>query len=62
MDNIHDGHFLVFQRNHPYAVDGELPLASCPTYADARRVRQALLDSSPGQLVIRFVGPAGGGD
>jgi hypothetical protein len=59
MDNVHDGHFLVFLRTN---LSGEQPLASCATFADARRIRQALKRSAPGPLVIRFVGPTGGGD
>ncbi len=62
MDNVPDDRFLIFLRSLPDATGTEQPLASCPTYADACRIRRALHLSAPGQLVIRFVGPTGGGD
>jgi hypothetical protein len=41
--------------------EAEEPLTSCSTYAEARQVQ--LANQGPGmECIIRFVGPAGGGD
>ncbi len=39
----------------------ERPLASCSTYAEAKRIRQSFHGLN-GQCLIRFVGTSGGGD
>jgi hypothetical protein len=39
----------------------ERPVAACPTYEEAARVREQLRRSGR-SCVIRFVGPTGGGD
>jgi hypothetical protein len=39
----------------------ERPLAACPTYAEARRVRQKLLRPDR-ECIIRYLGDTGGGD
>jgi hypothetical protein len=67
MDPVHDDRFVVFLRFDPssgkaYSEAGEHPLASCSSYGEARRIRQALQSSATGECVIRYVGPAGGGD
>jgi hypothetical protein len=66
MDAVHEDRFEVFlrrDRNHlgtlPDVV--EQPLASCSTYQEARDVRR-LFHRTAGECVIRYVGPAGGGD
>jgi hypothetical protein len=65
MDSALEDRFVVFIRadrdnnSSPYAV--ELPLASCASYAEAKRLRDAVNDHS-GNCVIRFVGETGGGD
>ena len=65
MDSAHEDRFDVFIRagrgNTAFPEAAERPLASCSSYEEARRVRQAHLDHSV-DCVIRFVGPAGGGD
>jgi hypothetical protein len=65
MDTVPRDDFVVFIRSDrgdgssPDAV--EWPLASCASYEDARRVREAFADRS-GECVIRFLGDTGGGD
>jgi hypothetical protein len=65
MDLVHDDRFVVFMRNDPGCGDrpdcAERPLITCATYAEARRVQREVLSSSR-LCVIRFIGPAGGGD
>jgi hypothetical protein len=65
METVHEDRFVLFARADrrravpPDAV--EEPLCHCATYADARRAWQEY--RSPGREgVIRYVGPAGGGD
>jgi hypothetical protein len=67
MDNVHDDRFLVFIRLDPNLAEtsseaAEQPLASCPSYMEASRIRRALRGAAAGGCVIRYVGPAGGGD
>jgi hypothetical protein len=67
MDTVHDDRFMVFLRidashHKAEALAGEQPLASCRTYAEARRIRASLNGSAMGECVIRYVGPSGGGD
>lgn len=65
MDSALDDCFVVFARadhadgSDPEAV--ERPLASCASYEEARQVCQAYHDHAT-DCVIRYVGPAGGGD
>jgi hypothetical protein len=62
MDPVNDDRFEVFVRLNRTAGEAEeQPLATCATYAEARLIRRAF-HGSPGQFVIRYVGPAGGGD
>jgi hypothetical protein len=65
MDLVQDGTFIVYVRTdpghgeHPTLV--ERPLATCPTYEEARRIQQAWRSASH-DCVIRYEGIAGGGD
>jgi hypothetical protein len=65
MDAVYEDRFLVFAlrddapRERPQAVEREV--ASCATYEDACRVRRRYRNADI-PCVIRFVGPAGGGD
>jgi hypothetical protein len=65
VDPVHEDRFIVFIRLDPG--HGERPEANehavvtCSTYAEARRIRRQCLRSNS-DCVIRFVGPAGGGD
>jgi hypothetical protein len=65
MDIVHDDGFVVFiraDRSHSERPDdAERALASCPTYEEARSVQRRVLRMSR-DCVIRYVGPAGGGD
>jgi hypothetical protein len=57
-----DDCFVLFIRSREDQTGpGEYPVAACPSYAEARRVR-AQLGHPTGDCVIRFVGTAGGGD
>jgi hypothetical protein len=57
-----DDCYVLFLRSHEDpACPGEWPVAACPSYEEARRVR-AQLGYSTGDCIIRFVGTAGGGD
>ena len=67
MDSVHDDQYMVYirydaDRAGPQSHGLEQPLASCASYEEARRIRQALQGSAPGECVIRFVGASGGGD
>lgn len=65
MEETHEDRFVVYVRSrreaHDPPEDSEWPAVACSTYQEACRVRQAhrLHDRD---CVIRFVGPAGGGD
>jgi hypothetical protein len=65
MDTVHDDRFLVFvraDRSHSTPPeDFERYLISCPTYEDARRIQREYRSRSR-ECVIRYLGPAGGGD
>jgi hypothetical protein len=64
MDHTPSDQFLVFLRMHPQGETHEVvevPLGQFDTYEEARRVRQAQLQAAR-DCVIRYVGPAGGGD
>ena len=65
MGTLLEDRYLVFLRmerseSERRACDEE-PLADCATYEEAREVRQRYHDRGR-DCVIRFVGPAGGGD
>jgi hypothetical protein len=67
MESVHDDRFMVCiryddKKTKASAEGNEQPLAYCSTYGEARRIRQALQGSAPGDCVIRYMGPAGGGD
>jgi hypothetical protein len=65
METAQEDVFLVFAlwdqgaRGGPQAAEQEV--ACCPTYGDACRVRRRFRDVDI-PCVIRYVGPAGGGD
>jgi hypothetical protein len=65
MEPVHDDRFIVFLRHDPLKPGrpdhAERPLASCGSYEEARRIQRQLLHAAR-DCVIRFVGPAGGGD
>ncbi len=65
MNSVHDDRFLVFVRAdpspHTSPEDGERYLISCPSYAEARRIQRHYRTLSM-DCIIRFLGPAGGGD
>jgi hypothetical protein len=65
MESVLDDRFVVFIRRDPHSTNrpdwAERPLISCSTYEEARRIQRLLHDSAR-QSVIRYVGPAGGGD
>jgi hypothetical protein len=65
MDRIDDDQFIVFLRHDPregcWPDHAERPLVSCSSYGEARRIQRELLHAAR-DSVIRFVGPAGGGD
>lgn len=60
-----DDRFAVYLRNEREETDGvegvERPVATLPSYEEARRVRRWYRDSGR-DCVIRFLGDAGGGD
>lgn len=64
-DPVQEDRFLVFVRRGrpaPGRPDrGERALASCATYAEARRLGRTLHQAGHA-CAIRYVGPAGGGD
>jgi hypothetical protein len=65
MSSYHEDRFLVFvrtERNHwDPPEDSERYLISCPTYEEARRIQRDYRSRSR-ECVIRYLGPAGGGD
>jgi hypothetical protein len=65
MESSQDDRFIVFLRQPRgawYPPDlAEQPLASCASYAEARRILKAFHYTAR-ECVIRYVGPAGGGD
>jgi hypothetical protein len=65
MDTVHDDRFMVFlraDRSHTQPPDtAERPLHTCATYEEARRIQRAYHNTSV-ECVIRYLGPAGGGD
>ena len=65
MDSPHDEQFVVYvrlDREHSYPPSAvEQTAIHCASYEEARRVRQRCHELSR-ECVIRFTGPAGGGD
>jgi hypothetical protein len=65
METIHDDRFMVFLRHdlsHAGRPDyAERPVVTCSTYEEACQIRRRLLERKR-DCIIRFVGPAGGGD
>jgi hypothetical protein len=65
MDQFLDDRFAVFAHVDPNNRErpdhAERPLATCATYAEARRIQRELLRACR-ICVVRYVGPAGGGD
>jgi hypothetical protein len=65
MESSQDDRFIVFlrqPRGASYQPDlAEQPLASCSSYAEARRILKEFHYTAR-ECVIRYVGPAGGGD
>ena len=65
MDPVHEDRYVVYLRvdrgEGERRVCDEEPFASCATYAEARQMRLHLHHAGQ-ECVIRFVGPAGGGD
>jgi hypothetical protein len=53
--------FVVYVRDGSRSEAVERPLAACPSYQEAARVRKQVRESG-GTCIIRFVGQAGGGD
>jgi hypothetical protein len=65
MDTILDDQFVVYVRKDPNDSGRpdllERELLRCGSYAEARRVQREYGQGQP-NCVIRYVGPAGGGD
>jgi hypothetical protein len=64
MESSQDDRFVVLVRlaGQSYRPDlVERPLATCSSYAEARRIRREFHFTAR-ECVIRFVGPCGGGD
>jgi hypothetical protein len=65
MNAFHDDRYLIFvrgDRSQNHAPDGfERYVISCPTYEEARRIQREYR-SMARECVIRYLGPAGGGD
>jgi hypothetical protein len=67
MEKVHEDRFMLFLRSDPSHLKSsaetvEHLVASCASYAEARRIRNALQGAATGECVIRYVGPTGGGD
>jgi hypothetical protein len=65
VDLFQDDRFAVFAHVEPKTPErpdqSERPLATCATYAEARRIQREFLRACR-ICVVRYVGPAGGGD
>jgi hypothetical protein len=65
MEPIHDDRFVLFVRldrtgsTRPDCA--ERPLRTCSTYEEARRLQRRLRLRAQ-ETIIRYIGPAGGGD
>jgi hypothetical protein len=67
MDPVYEDRFVVFVRDEDdstekFSAETEHPLVSCPTYGEARKIRDALQGSARRGCVIRYIGSTGGGD
>jgi hypothetical protein len=66
MESVLEDRFVVYLRSDSRHDDhpdwAEEPLAVCSTYEDARRAQREVHHLSHCKTVIRFIGPAGGGD
>jgi hypothetical protein len=66
MDQAYESCYVVFvraDRSHPWAPQrAERPLASCPTYEEARSIVQRYRVLAHKECVIRYEGVSGGGD
>ncbi len=63
MTAVHEDCFMVYVREEKKTDDpaGERPLVACPSYEEAEWVRRE--NQGPQRrCIIRYVGPAGGGD
>ncbi|HXG13041.1 MAG TPA: hypothetical protein VNK04_25005 [Gemmataceae bacterium] len=65
MDSVYSDEFVVFvrlDRAHPYPPEEvEQDIFHCSSYEEARRIRQQC-HRADRECVIRYLGPAGGGD
>jgi hypothetical protein len=65
METAHDDRYVVYvrsRRHHPdIPEEAETPLISCPSYEEARRIKQQWHRAGR-DCVIRYVGTSGGGD
>jgi hypothetical protein len=65
MEPVLDDRFVVFLRHEGSRSKrpdhAERALATCFSYEEARRIQRQLQDTAR-ECVIRYVGPAGGGD
>lgn len=65
MDTLLEDGFVVYLRlesTDPYSPEAaEQAVVHCSSYAEARQVRRRCHDASR-ECVIRYTGPAGGGD
>ena len=65
MESSQDDRFVVFLRQPRGSSDqpelAEQPLVTCSSYAEARRILKEFHYTAR-ECVIRYVGPAGGGD
>ncbi len=66
MDAVLDDCFVVFVRadrkHSEWPENVERPLAVCATYGEAREAQRAFHRTLAQDTVIRYIGPAGGGD
>jgi hypothetical protein len=66
MNTFFDDRYLVFVRGDRSHITSpeefEKYLTTCPTYEEARRLQREFRSSCDGEIVIRYLGPAGGGD
>jgi hypothetical protein len=66
MESVHDDRYVVYLRRdrfHPDRPDcSERALTTCSTYEEARRIQRELHHHTSRACVIRYIGPAGGGD
>lgn len=65
MVEVHDDRYVVYVRSrrdtHDPPEDSEWPAITCSSYEEACRIRQSHRLNAR-DCVIRYIGPAGGGD